>query len=114
MLASTQIRVEGNDSSGDRVKMVLPGYGVTLLVVKEAARYRVLDALGGSARPEFAAYEVSRVKQGRVAEARRSIAWIREEATKAGQDDPLQGPLISHFWDKRRVVSAWSLILFRS
>jgi len=81
---------------------------MTAIVVKEDGQYRILDVISGSSSSAgFTGYEVlARVEQGRLAEARRLLDWMRDEISPTGGDDPLAGPLFVRFWRKGESGSA--------
>jgi tetratricopeptide (TPR) repeat protein len=108
MVVMMQASVEGDDQVGYLVKHRLPNANITAIIVKEGGQYRILDVISGSSSSVgFAGYEVlARVEQGRLAEARRLLDWIRDEISPTGGDDPLAGPLFVRFWRKGEPGSA--------
>jgi transglutaminase-like putative cysteine protease/tetratricopeptide (TPR) repeat protein len=100
-----QPKVEGDDSSGYRVKIQVPGgESETIFVVKEDGKYKIL---GSSEKPNSIGLEIlDRVGSGDLAGARVLLDWLREEQHLAGGDDPLAGDAFPRLWTKGQEATA--------
>lgn len=107
---------EGNDATGYREKVQVPGgANMTMFVVKEDGQYRLLDT---TEKPNSIGLEIlDRVVSGDLKGAKQLLDWLREDAHLEGGDDPLGGPVFPRFWtkgaapDSRRMKLAAAAIL---
>ncbi len=101
---------EGNDATGYREKIQIPGGNKqTFFVVKEDGQYKLLDS---DERPNAIALEVlDRVKSGDLAGAKVLLDWLREDSHLEGGDDPLGGPVFPRFWIKGQAADAHKMTL---
>jgi tetratricopeptide (TPR) repeat protein len=106
-LTATRMTVEGDDTSGYRVRIEAPtsggeAGGMIFFVVREAGQYRILDAASGAGDGfEAMGDEVlERVEKGDLQSPRRLLDWVREEQTPGGGDDPLGGHAFPRLWTK--------------
>lgn len=102
--------VEGNDATGYRVKVQIPGENSsTFFVVKEDGQYKLLDT---SEKPNSIALEIlDRVKNGDLAGAKALLDWLREDQHLEGGDDPLGGPVFPRFWIRGEAPDATKMKL---
>jgi Flp pilus assembly protein TadD len=105
MLKAFDPKVEGNDQSGYRVKVQIPGgSNSTFYVVKEDGKYKLLDS---DDKPNSIALEVvDRVKAGDLQGAKALLDWLREDSHLEGGDDPLGGPVFPRFWTRGAAADA--------
>jgi tetratricopeptide (TPR) repeat protein len=105
MLKAFDPKVEGNDQSGYRVKVQIPGgNNSTFYVVKEDGKYKLLDS---DDKPNSIALEVvDRVKGGDLQGAKVLLDWLREDSHLEGGDDPLGGPVFPRFWTRGAAADA--------
>lgn len=96
---------EGNDASGYRENLLIPGgKKMTMFVVKENGKYKVLDT---TEKPNSIGLEVlDRIAANRLDDARVLLDWLREEQHLAGGDDPLSGEAFPRFWTKGKAAEA--------
>jgi transglutaminase-like putative cysteine protease/tetratricopeptide (TPR) repeat protein len=96
---------EGNDQTGYREKMQIPGgSNMTFFVVKEEGHYKLLDSLE---KPDAVALEiVDRIGRGDLAGAKALLDWLREDSHLEGGDDPFGGPVFPRFWTKGQSADA--------
>jgi tetratricopeptide (TPR) repeat protein/transglutaminase-like putative cysteine protease len=99
MLKAFDPKVEGNDQTGYRVKVQIPGgNSTTFFVVKEDGKYKLLDS---EDKPNSIALEIlDRVKSGDLQGAKVLLDWLREDSHLEGGDDPLGGPVFPRFWTR--------------
>ncbi|HWH59634.1 MAG TPA: DUF3857 domain-containing protein [Terriglobales bacterium] len=99
LLQMIDSKVEGDDASGYRENIHVPNAPqMTLYVVKEDGRYKILDS---SQKPNALALEVlDRIAANNVAGAAILLNWVRDEQHIGGGDDPLAGPAFPRFWTK--------------
>ncbi|HEY3705645.1 MAG TPA: DUF3857 domain-containing protein [Terracidiphilus sp.] len=96
-------KVEGDDATGYRLKVQIPGgANMTFFVVKEDGEYRLLDT---SQEPNAVAWEMlERIDSGKAAADPRGakilLDWLREDMHLEGGDDPLGGPIFPRFWTR--------------
>jgi tetratricopeptide (TPR) repeat protein/transglutaminase-like putative cysteine protease len=98
-------KIEGNDATGYRVKVKIPGgRNLTSFVVKEDGQYKLLDTAD---RPNSIALEMlDRVKAGDLAGIKVLLDWLREDLHLEGGDDPFGGPVFPRFWTKGQAADA--------
>jgi tetratricopeptide (TPR) repeat protein len=107
-LASLQFQQEGDDKAGYRIRSrVPPGVASTLneafYVVPENGKY-VLTA--SDKQPHLIGWTVLRVAEaGDIESARKWLNWTRENITRGGGDDPLDGPPFAVFWTKDKATA---------
>jgi tetratricopeptide (TPR) repeat protein len=96
---------EGNDATGYREKVQIPGGAtMTAFVVKENGEYKLLDT---SEKPNSIALEMlDRIKSGDLQGAKVLLDWLREDVHLEGGDDPLGGPVFPRFWTKGQAADA--------
>ncbi len=110
LLQAFDPKSEGNDDTGYRLKVQVPGgANMTLFVVKEDGQYRLLDTLD---KPNSIALEMlDRIKAGDLRGAKQLLDWLREDAHLEGGDDPLGGPVFPRFWTKGATPDAHRMSL---
>ncbi len=110
VLQLMEVRSEGNDASGYRVKVAVPGgKQLTLFTVKEDGEYKLLD---GVESPNAIGLEVlDRVKAGNLGGAKVLLDWLREEQHLEGGDDPLAGQAFPRLWTKGKDADAAAMKL---
>jgi hypothetical protein len=110
MLQAMDPKGEGDDTTGLREKVQIPGgQNLTFFVVKEGGQYKLLDS---SEKPNSIALEVlDRVKAGDLKGAKVLLDWIREDQHLAGGDDPLGGPVFPRFWIKGQAADAQKMTM---
>lgn len=98
-------KLEGNDATGYRVLLQIPGgKNETLFVVKEDGKYKILDT---SEKPNSIGLEIlDRVASADLAGARVLLDWEREDQHIAGGDDPLAGAAFPRIWTKGQEATA--------
>jgi hypothetical protein len=98
-------KIEGNDATGYRVKVEIPGgRNLTSFVVKEDGQYKLLDTAD---RPNSIALEMlDRVRAGDLAGTKVLLDWLREDLHLEGGDDPFGGPVFPRFWTKGQAADA--------
>ena len=98
-------KAEGNDETGYREKVQIPGgTSMTAFVVKEDGAYKLLDT---DDKPNSIALEMlDRIKAGDLQGAKVLLDWLREDQHLAGGDDPLGGPIFPRFWTKGQAADA--------
>jgi tetratricopeptide (TPR) repeat protein len=101
---------EGDDASGYREKVQIPGGpAITFFVVKEGGQYKMLDTTD---KPNSIALEMlDRIKAGDLNGAKVLLDWIREDQHLGGGDDPLGGPVFPRFWIKGEAADAHKMTL---
>ena len=99
ILPSIEPKGEGNDASGYRENLVIPGgTKLTVFVVKEDGKYKVL---GTTEKPNAIGLEIlDRVVANHPDQARVLLDWMREEQHLEGGDDPMAGAAFPRFWTK--------------
>jgi len=92
-------KVEGDDASGYRLKVQVPGgANLTFFVVKEDGQYQLLDT---NEDPNAIGLEMlDRVQAGDLRGAKVLLDWMREDVHLEGGDDPLGGPVFPRFWTR--------------
>jgi tetratricopeptide (TPR) repeat protein len=105
LLQAFDPKVEGNDATGYRVKVQIPGGpSTTFFVVKEDGQYKLLDT---DDKPNSIALEMlDRIKAGDLQGAKVLLDWLREDQHLEGGDDPLGGPVFPRFWIKGQAADA--------
>lgn len=105
LLQAFDSSVEGNDATGYRVKVQIPGENTsTFYVVKEDGHYKLLDT---GEKPNSIALEIlDRIKSGDLQGAKVLLDWLREDQHLEGGDDPLGGPVFPRFWIKGQAADA--------
>jgi tetratricopeptide (TPR) repeat protein len=105
LLEAFDPKLEGNDQTGYRAKVQIPGgTNSTSYVVKEDGHYKLLD---GDEKPNSIALEMlDRIKAGDLAGAKVLLDWLREDQHLEGGDDPLGGPVFPRFWTKGEAADA--------
>ncbi|HSA92136.1 MAG TPA: DUF3857 domain-containing protein [Terriglobales bacterium] len=98
-LSVVQVTATGDDATGYRVQLLLPGQpSRVIFVVKEDGQYK---ALADGEDPDEIGLEVlARLKSGDEAGARTWLDWAREEQPLKGGDDALSGPVFPRFWTR--------------
>lgn len=98
-------KLEGDDASGYRVKVQMPGENSsTFFVVKEDGQYKLLDT---GEKPNSAGLEIlDRIQSGNLRGAKVLLDWLREDQHLEGGDDPLGGPVFPRFWIKGQSADA--------
>jgi tetratricopeptide (TPR) repeat protein len=98
-------KAEGNDATGYREKVQIPGgTTMTAFVVKENGEYKLLDT---NDKPNSIALEMlDRIKSGDLQGAKVLLDWLREDVHLEGGDDPLGGPVFPRFWTKGQAADA--------
>ncbi len=98
-------KAEGNDATGYREKVQIPGGAMmTAFVVKENGEYKLLDT---NDKPNSIALEMlDRIKSGDLQGAKVLLDWLREDVHLQGGDDPLGGPVFPRFWTKGQAADA--------
>jgi len=110
LLGALDPKGEGNDQSGYREKMQIPGGGdLTFFVVKEDGQYKLLD---DTEKPNSIALEMlDRIAAGDLKGAKTLLDWLREDSHLEGGDDPLGGPVFPRFWTKGQTADAHKMKL---
>jgi len=105
LLMAMDPKGEGNDATGYREKLQLPGgTNMTIFVVKEDGQYKMLDS---NDHPNSIALEMlDRIKAGDQQGAKVLLDWLREDTHLEGGDDPLGGPVFPRFWTKGQAADA--------
>jgi tetratricopeptide (TPR) repeat protein len=105
LLQAFDPKVEGNDATGYRVKVQIPGgSSTTFFVVKEEGQYKLLDT---DDKPNSIALEMlDRIKAGDLQGAKVLLDWLHEDQHLEGGDDPLGGPVFPRFWIKGQAADA--------
>jgi transglutaminase-like putative cysteine protease/tetratricopeptide (TPR) repeat protein len=98
-LAESEAKAEGDDVSGYRVAMKIPGKSdLKVYVVKEDGKYLILDT---SEKPSAIGLEVlDRLEAHDLKGARVLLDWARDDQHLAGGDDPLAGKAFPRLWTK--------------
>ena len=98
-LQSIEPQAEGDDASGYRVTLHIPGSSnIVMYIVKEEGKYKILDS---AKDPNSIALEIlDRVAANNLAGARVLLDWVREEQHLAGGDDPVAGYPFPRIWTK--------------
>ena len=99
MVQGFQPKVDGNDASGYRVIMQVPGgTKITGFVVKEKGEYKILDT---AQNPNALGLEIlDRVAANNLDGSRVLLDWLRDEQHLEGGDDPFAGKAFPRFWTK--------------
>jgi transglutaminase-like putative cysteine protease/tetratricopeptide (TPR) repeat protein len=98
VMQSVAPQVDGSDASGYRVKLQLGDKKMTLFVVREEGKYKILDT---SDKPAGVGLEVlDRLAAQNLEGARVLLDWVREEKHIEGGDDPLAGEAFPRLWTK--------------
>lgn len=110
MLQAFDPKSEGDDATGYREKIQIPGGpSLTFFVVKEGGQYKLLDSVGN---PNAVALEIlDRVRTGDLKGAKVLLDWVREDQHLGGGDDPLGGPIFPRFWIKGQTADAQKMTL---
>jgi len=98
-------KAEGNDATGYREKVQIPGGAMmTAFVVKEKGEYKLLDT---NEKPNSIALEMlDRINSGDLQGTKVLLDWLREDVHLEGGDDPLGGPVFPRFWTKGQAADA--------
>jgi len=99
MLQDMELKTEGSDASGYRVKLQIPSAeSGTFFIVNENGKYRILDT---AENPNAIGLEIlDRVAAHDLEGARVLLNWVRDEQHLEGGDDPLSGEPFPRFWTK--------------
>jgi tetratricopeptide (TPR) repeat protein/transglutaminase-like putative cysteine protease len=110
MLQAFDPKGEGDDTTGYREKVQIPGGpNLTFFVVKEGGQYKLLDTTD---KPNSVALEMlDRIKAGNLQGAKVLLDWIREDQHLGGGDDTLGGPVFPRFWIKGEAADAQKMTL---
>ncbi len=110
LLQAVDPKGDGDDTTGYREKMQIPGGPtITFFVVKEGGQYKLLDT---SDKPNSIALEMlDRIKAGDLNGAKVLLDWIREDQHLGGGDDTLGGPVFPRFWIKGEAADANKMTL---
>jgi tetratricopeptide (TPR) repeat protein/transglutaminase-like putative cysteine protease len=110
LLQALDPKVEGDDTTGYREKVQIPGGpNLTFFVVKEGGQYKLLDSMD---KPNSIALEMlDRIASGNLNGAKVLLDWIREDQHLAGGDDTLGGPVFPRFWIKGQAADARKMTL---
>ena len=105
MVQGFQPKVDGNDTTGYRVIMQVPGgTKITGFVVKENGQYKILDT---AQDPNALGLEIlDRVAANNLVGARVLLDWLRDEQHLEGGDDPFAGQPFPRFWTKGQEADA--------
>jgi tetratricopeptide (TPR) repeat protein/transglutaminase-like putative cysteine protease len=100
VLSTARFGVDGDDTTGYRVEVVLD-YGSgsatqAFHVVREDGSYRI--AGGGFHAPEVGRRALALIERGHLDPARRLLDWARREVPAVAGEDPYGGPLLARFW----------------
>ncbi len=100
MLQTIQIKSTGNDASGYRETILVPGQtNLVLFIVKEQEHYKLLDSSG---QPAGLPIEVmARLQRQDVAGASQLLDWLRDVTKPNAGDDPFDGDIFPRFWSAR-------------
>ena len=117
MLQTIQIKSTGNDATGYRETVLVPGQSnLVLFVVKEQGRYKLLDSAEQSGGLPIEVLE--RVKRQDVAGAAQLLDWLRDVTKPIAGDDPFEGNVFPRFWsaghggaDAQRITLAAASLL---
>ena len=92
-------KVEGDDATGYRLKVQIPGgTNMTFFVVKEDGQYKLLDS---AQEPNNIGWELlERIQAGDLRSSKVLLDWLREDMHLEGGDDPLGGPVFPRFWTR--------------
>jgi Flp pilus assembly protein TadD len=98
-LQSIDPKAEGDDASGYRVTLPIPGSSnVVMYVVKEDGKYKILDS---SKNPNSIGLEIlDRVAANNLPGARILLDWVRDEQHLVGGDDTVAGYSFPRIWTK--------------
>ena len=110
LLEAFDAKSEGDDTTGYREKIQIPGGpNLTFFVVKEDGQYKLLDSTD---KPNAIALEMlDRIKAGNLNGAKVLLDWIREDQHLGGGDDTLGGPVFPRFWIKGQAADARKMTL---
>ena len=110
MLQAFDPKGEGDDATGYREKVQIPGGpSLTFFVVKEGGQYKLLDSTD---KPNAIALEMlDRIKAGDLKGAKVLLDWLREDQHLGGGDDPLGGPVFPRFWIKGQAADGQKMTL---
>ena len=105
LLSGFDPKVEGNDETGYRVRVQIPGGPQnTFFVVKEQGKYKLLDSLD---KPNALALEIlDDIAAGKLEAAKTMLDWLREDSHLGGGDDPFGGPVFPRFWTRGQAADA--------
>jgi tetratricopeptide (TPR) repeat protein len=97
MLQTIQIKSTGNDATGYRETILVPGQkNLVLFIVKEQEHYKLLDT---SEQPAGLPIEVmERLKREDFAGASQLLDWLRDATKPNAGDDPFDGNIFPRFW----------------
>ncbi len=98
-VASIEATSEGDDASGYRVNLKMPGGRTEVMyIIKEGGKYKILDT---SDKPNAVGLEIlDRVASADLTGARALLDWVRDSQHVAGGDDPMNGYAFPHLWTK--------------
>jgi transglutaminase-like putative cysteine protease/Flp pilus assembly protein TadD len=98
-------KVEGNDATGYRVRLPVPGGNTTsVFIVKEGGTYKILAE---STHLAPVGLEIlDRVSSNDIAGAQALLNWVREDQHLWGGDDPFEGLTFPRFWTKGQDADA--------
>ncbi|MBZ5552763.1 MAG: DUF3857 domain-containing protein [Acidobacteriia bacterium] len=105
MMQNIEPKAEGDDASGYRVTLRIPGTkDMPMFVVKEEGKYKVLDS---SKDPNALGLELlDRLAVNNLAGARVLLDWLREAQHLEGGDDPLAGTAFPRLWTRGKEADA--------
>jgi len=119
-LQTIQIKSTGNDASGYRETILVPGQkNLVLFIVKEQGHYKLLDS---EEQPTGLPIEVmERLKRQDVAGAGQLLDWLRDVTKPNAGDDPFGGDIFPRFWsaehgalDARKITLAAASLMVQS
>jgi len=110
-LAQIQVKRDGEDAYGCRVRADIPGVGKGVFyLTKESGEVRLLGlTLGAGEETGNIGRLVLRIIDKDPERARRWLDWAREEAALGGGDDPFVGGAFPRFWTRGQTADAATL-----
>jgi len=120
MLETIQIKSTGNDATGYRETILVPGQkNLVLFIVKEQEHYKLLDS---SEEPTGLPIEVmERLKRRDFAGAGQLLDWLRDLTKPNAGDDPFGGNIFPRFWsaghggdDAQKITLAAAALMVQS
>jgi transglutaminase-like putative cysteine protease/tetratricopeptide (TPR) repeat protein len=98
-MQSLDVRTEGDDASGYRVTLRVPGQSKLIMyVVKEDGKYKLLDTSNDA---DALGLEVlDRLEASNLAGARVLLDWLRDSEHVSGGDDPFNSYVFPRIWTK--------------
>jgi transglutaminase-like putative cysteine protease/tetratricopeptide (TPR) repeat protein len=99
VVQTVETTTEGDDASGYRVNLKIPGSNNTVMyVVKEDGKYKILDS--GEKPNSIGLEALDRIAAGNLTGAQVLLDWVRDGQHIAGGDDPMVGYAFPHIWTK--------------